>query len=96
MPDAPAPRSSRGVRQTEGMPETPFIGFAAFRDEVEAEIRDLLVARGHDVDSDEPVTIASGDDELLGAIFRWQQGTNRVRAMLGLQAVDPTYPATRG
>jgi hypothetical protein len=78
------------------MPETPFIGPAAFRDEVEVEIRALLIARGHDVNSDGPVPIAPDDQELQGAIFRWQQTTNQVRAMLGLQAVTPTHPAARG
>ncbi|MBI2244829.1 MAG: hypothetical protein HYU55_13150 [Nocardioides sp.] len=72
---------------------TPPLAITEFRDQTEVEIRRLLIERNKNPDDPHvPITVEDGDEELAGAIFKWQQAENRVRAMLGIQATTPVWP----
>ncbi len=69
--------------------------FTRRRDEVEEQLRELLIARGVDPDDGRSNVVADDDDEeLRSTLIAWQGATNQVRAFLGLYSQSPELPST--
>lgn len=69
--------------------------FTRRRDEVEEQLRELLIARGADPDDGRSNVVADDDDEeLRSTLIAWQGATNQVRAFLGLYSQSPELPST--